>query len=153
MWVMKWITASIVLGENVMPYVTGHVAERIGGSVVGYHITGNTYIDTLLLNLRNLFPYEYGLSGAVLVFLLILAMLFPVATGRVGLREKINGSNVVLFAAIGLIPYIRYLVLHNHSYIHNFFTYRAQAATVMAVCFIILELVEPTKTHGGDDHR
>ena len=67
MWMMKWLTASIVLGENVMPYVTGHVSERISGTVNGYQMTGNTYIDTLLLNLRNLFPYEYGLSGAVLV--------------------------------------------------------------------------------------
>ena len=146
MWGMKWLTASIVLGENMMPYVTGHVAERISGGVTGYYMTGNTYIDTLLLNLRNLFPYEYGISGAVLVmvFVFVVAAL-PVVTGRVRLRKKVNLSDVLLFSVIGLFPYVRFLVLHNHSYIHNFFTYRAQAATIMAFCFIVLELVESTQ--------
>ena len=102
MWGMKWLTASIVLGENMMPYVTGHVAERISGGVTGYYMTGNTYIDTLLLNLRNLFPYEYGISGAVLVmvFVFVVAAL-PVVTGRVRLREKVNLSDVLLFSVIG----------------------------------------------------
>ena len=145
MWMMKWLTASIVLGENVMPYVTGHVAERISGTVTGYQMTGNTYIDTLLLNFRNLFPYEYGLSGAVLVMVFVFVLIvIPVVAGRVRLKEKVSCSNVALFVIIGLIPYVRFLVLHNHSYIHNFFTYRAQAATVMAICFVILELIEAT---------
>ena len=109
-------------------------------------MTGNIYIDTLLLNLRNLFPYEYGLSGAVLVMVFMFVVVaLPVVTGRVRLREKVNLSDVLLFAVIGLLPYVRFLVLQNHSYIHNFFTYRAQAATIMASCFIVLELVEPTQ--------
>ena len=146
MWMMKWLTASIVLGKDVLPYVTGHVAERISGGVTGYYMTGNIYIDTLLLNLRNLFPYEYGLSGAVLVMVFMFVVVaLPVVTGRVRLREKVNLSDVLLFAVIGLLPYVRFLVLQNHSYIHNFFTYRAQAATIMASCFIVLELVEPTQ--------
>lgn len=146
MWVMKWFLASIALKENVLPYVTGHVTERINGAVSGYHITGNTYLDTLLLNLRNLFPYEYGLSGAVLVVAFIFAVIvLPVVAGHVKMRKNVRASNVLLFAAIGLVPYVRYLILHNHSYIHSFFTYRAQAATVLALCFIILDLVEPTK--------
>ena len=128
-----------------MPYVTGHVSERISGTVNGYQMTGNTYIDTLLLNLRNLFPYEYGLSGAVLVMVFVFVLIvIPVVAGRVRLKEKVSCSNVALFVIIGLIPYVRFLVLHNHSYIHNFFTYRAQAATVMAICFVILELIEAT---------
>ena len=145
MWMMKWLTASIVLGKDVLPYVTGHVAERISGGVTGYYMTGNIYIDTLLLNLRNLFPYEYGLSGAVLVMVFVFVLIvIPVVAGRVRLKEKVSCSNVALFVIIGLIPYVRFLVLHNHSYIHNFFTYRAQAATVMAICFVILELIEAT---------
>ena len=89
MWVMKWFLASIVLKENVLPYVTGHVTERINGAVSGYHITWNTYLDTLLLNLRNLFPYEYGLSGAVLVVAFIFAVIvLPVVAGHVKMRKN-----------------------------------------------------------------
>ena len=32
-WIMKWVIASAVLGQNVMPLVREHVEERIGGSV------------------------------------------------------------------------------------------------------------------------
>ena len=38
-----------------------------------------------------------------------------------------------------IIPYIRYIVLHNHSYVHSFFTYRAQMATIIAVVLIVGE--------------
>ena len=33
MWIMKWVIASLVLHQNVMPYVWGHIEERIGGNV------------------------------------------------------------------------------------------------------------------------
>ena len=39
---------------------------------------------------------------------------------------------------VGIIPYIRYLVLANHSYLHCFFTFRAQFATVMALALILI---------------
>lgn len=73
---------------------------------------------------------------------ILAAFVFPVATGRIGLRRQINGGAIGLYAFVGIIPYVRYLVLHNHSYVHFFFTYRAQAATIMALFFILLELVE-----------
>ena len=143
MWAMKWVLASVILGIDVMPYVTGHIAERLGGKVVGYYMTGNFYLDTLLKNIQRLFPYEYGIYGAALVMLFV-AVIFviPAAQGKLSVRREINGPSILLYACIGLIPYVRYMVLHNHSYIHYFFTYRAQAATVIAICFIFFELFE-----------
>lgn len=146
MWALKWATASIVLGIEVMPYVTDHVAERINGKVVSYPLTGNMYTDALVKNLRSLFPFEYGIYGAALVmFFVLIVIVLPVATGRVSIRSSINKSNMLLYAVLGLIPYLRYLVLCNHSFVHFFFTYRAQAASILALCFIIFELVEPRK--------
>lgn len=145
MWVLKWITASIVLKIDVMPYVTDHVAERINGIVVSYPLTGNMYTDALVKNLRSLFPFEYGICGAALVMVFVFIVILPVLTGKVILRNNINKSNVFLYAALGLVPYIRYLVLCNHSFVHFFFTYRAQAASILAICLVIFELVEPQK--------
>ena len=143
MWAMKWVLASSILGIDVMPYVNDHIAERLGGKVVGYYMTGNFYLDTLLKNIQRLFPYEYGLYGAALVMVFaIVIFVIPAARGILSVRREINGSNILLYACIGLIPYVRYMVLHNHSYVHYFFTYRAQAATVMAICFIFSELFE-----------
>ena len=33
MWSLKWGLASLILQENVMPYVTQHVQERLGGEI------------------------------------------------------------------------------------------------------------------------
>ena len=143
MWVMKWVLASIVLHQNVLPLITEHVIQRINGPVTGTEIYGNKYSAAVLINLKKLFPLEYGFYGAVFVLcFILLVVVIPVATGRVELREKIIWSNAGLFAVIGLMPYIRFLILHNHSYVHGFFTHRAQAATVMALVFIVFEIIE-----------
>ena len=44
-----------------------------------------------------------------------------------------------LIALLALVPYLRYTVLANHSVLHHFFTYRAQAASIIA-CFASLML-------------
>ena len=79
-----------------------------------------------------------------MVFVFVVIVL-PVATGRVSIRNNINKPNMLLYAVLGMIPYIRYLVLCNHSFVHFFFTYRAQATSILALCFIVFELVEPRK--------
>ena len=141
MWAMKWVIASIVLKQNVMPYVTQHIEERLGGNV---GLTLPEYLlQAISRNVGRLFVFDYGFVGAlVLVFLIIIFVFIPVWKNWVSVKTQINKNRVILLISLGLIPYIRYLVLHNHSYGHYCFTYRAQAASVMALCFVILELVD-----------
>ena len=149
MWVMKWVIASCVLKQNVIPYVTQHIEERIDGDV---GLTLPQYLwHAILRNVGRLFVFDYGLAGAVtLVGLIILLMVIPVWKNWVSVRTQINMCRVMLFVSLGLVPYIRYLVLHNHSYGHYCFTYRSQAASFMALCFVILELVDiHVKKRGG----
>lgn len=142
MWVSKWVIASIVLQENVMPYVIGHINERLVGDVGEFH-GWKLVTEAIRLNLKTLFPYEYGISGAVLVFAFILiCVVLPVALERVVLRKEINWEIVPIYLTIGFIPFIRFTVLSNHSYIHRFMTHRALAATALALCFIVFELVD-----------
>ena len=141
MWAMKWVMASIVLKQNVMQYVTEHIEERISGDV-GLALP-EYLLQAILRNVGRLFVFDYGFVGAMVLGSLIFFFVFiPVWKNWVSVKTKINKSRVVLFFSFGLIPYIRYLVLHNHSYGHYCFTYRAQAASVMALCFVIFELVD-----------
>lgn len=137
MWMMKWLLASIVLSENVMPYVSEHIEERIGGNLgIGFW----RYLSSAISNnIKCLFPLEYGIIGA---FTGIAMVLFVIYTGYVYHRNKIDWKYILLYALIGLIPYIRYVVLRNHSYLHNFFTYRAQLATVLAIVLILEQLTK-----------
>jgi len=60
--------------------------------------------------------------------------------GYVHHRKGFDRRRVLAYAGIGLMPYLRYLLLANHSYLHAFFTYRAQAATLLAAVLILAEL-------------
>ena len=148
MWVTKWVMASLVLGENVMPYVTEHIQERLLG-----HPKAAWYVvafSAIRRNLKNLFPWCFGTAGTavgmVIVFLLIyLTYLFH--------RDCIDWGRIGLYALLGMIPYIRYMVLANHSYLHFFFTYRAQIATIFALGLIVCEVVDWEALHTSKKGR
>jgi len=141
MWAMKWLIASIVLHQNVMPYVTGHIEERIGGSV---HLPLVQFlVEAITRNTSRLFPIDYGLPGAVIFLICIVAfVVYPIYTRRIEMRKKIDLKKVLLYFVLALVPYVRYLVLHNHSWRHCNFTYRAQVSTILALCFILYEIIE-----------
>ena len=47
-----------------------------------------------------------------------------------------------LYLIVGMVVYLRFMVLRHHSWYHYFFTCRAQAASILALCFLLLEFVE-----------
>lgn len=137
MWLSKWLLAAVVLGENVLPYVAGHVQERLGGDLglgLGRYLAG-----ALLRNVGCLFPLEYGTFGILAALALVV---FGSYVGYVYQKKSLRWDRVALFTALGLVPYVRYLVLHNHAWLHCFFTYRAQLAAVLAVVMILEEMTD-----------
>ena len=54
-------------------------------------------------------------------------------------KKKGNGTAVRLMIPLGSVVLLRYMVLSNHSYLHEFFTYRALISPVLAV-FLSLAL-------------
>ena len=137
MWLMKWIIASIVLGENVLPYIVPHVSERIGGDI---GVGPIKYVfGAIWRNIQCLFPLEYGIIGT---FIGIIIVLFIIYTGYVYHADNIDVKGLFPYIIVGMIPYVRYVVLLNHSYLHYFFTYRAQLATILAIVLLIDKLVD-----------
>ena len=137
MWITKWLLAAAVLGENVLPFVMNHVQERLGGDLglgLGQYMAG-----AVLRNIRCLFPLEYGTLGVLTMLALVV---FGSYVGYVHQKKTVRWDHVLLFALLGLVPYVRYLVLHNHAWLHCFFTYRAQLSTVLAVVMILEELTD-----------
>ena len=132
MWSAKWFLCSIVMKENALPYVSEHVAERLSGTM-GVD-TEHFIIGAIIKNISCLFPLGYG-TLSVIAFTAII--LYAVYRGYVYRRGTNDICRILLISLIGLVPYARYIILHNHSYIHCFFTYRAQAATVAAAVLII----------------
>lgn len=137
MWLMKWLMAAWILDENVMPFIAGNVQERLSGDIglnMAEYLWGAVY-----RNLRCLFPFEYGVGG---IFAGIGILGIMIYHGYVYRKNAIDKSRIWLLVFLGVFPYVRYLVLHNHSFIHCFFTYRSQMATVLAAVMILGEITD-----------
>lgn len=137
MWLTKWLLAATVMKENVWPYVSGHISERLGGNIgIGL---GRYLFGALTKNMGCLFPFDYGIVGGIAGAGLLLFIAYIVYVYH---KKNVSSKLLLLYAIIGLVPYVRYLVLHNHSYIHFFFTYRAQMGTILAAVLMMDEVIE-----------
>lgn len=146
MWVLKWLLAAAVFKENVMPYVKGHIEERLGGTMGINDLSRAQFMEQAVLrNIKCLFPLEYGTAGMaalIIAFLLLICFVFKY---RIKTRD-FDKKQVLVFGLLALLPFVRFLVLHNHSYRHYFFTYRALTATILALVLIFGEITENKAT-------
>lgn len=134
-WMSKWLIASIVLKRNVMTNVMESVSQRTVGKVQETPLL-KQLINALIYNIRGLFPFHLtkNTTGTVILFLAILFVLF--AVWFLYRKKKLEEVSKI-FLIIACIPYLRYLVMSNHSYAHYWFTFRAQISSIMAVLLAV----------------
>ena len=118
--VTKWALGSMIVGNDVFSDALGTSLYRIG-------VDDFTRWDAVVrnFNLINL--------PMVLVFVMVFVVLLVVR------RPKFSWKKALLLLLLGLTPYIWYLVLSNHSYLHWWFTYRLQAITVACLMLMLAE--------------
>lgn len=141
MWMTKWIFATVVLKQDVMPFVRNSITEHLGTdnrlSLV------QLWCKSIRNNIHTLSTLNYGMIGAALTILLFFCLIFlPVVLNKITLKKHIQKEWGMLYLLIGMIPYLRFIVLSGHSAVHSCFTYRAQAASIMAFIFAFYELVD-----------
>ena len=131
---VKWTAASIVTGENKFIAAISSAEVRVNGEAEELSPVMQM-IFSPLANISAMFGGYERVSPAN-----IIAGLFITAALSAGIffifrrGEKGSGKGFVwIMLVLGLVPYLRYIVLNNHSYLHEFFTYRAQAASVLAL--------------------
>ena len=135
MWVSKWVLASIILGKSAIPYVFGKAQRRINGPLYNKS-DDDMYKGVILRNILIMYPINIVKQVNKLILPAIVYFITQVLIIDYKNIKKRNFAIILLVVAI--IPYIRYLVLANHSYLHCFFTFRAQFATIMALTLILL---------------
>lgn len=128
----KWTAASAVTGENKFTAALSSVEERFTGSTENLSPFAQifaapfTNISTMLGG-----KVRVDIFPAVIGIILIAA---AVGAALYFSRYNKNARGYILVVFIlAAVPYLRYAVLNNHSYLHDFFTYRAQAAVVLAL--------------------
>lgn len=134
-WSFKWVLYSIVFQTNGLSDALSSTAERTGGEASASMNLLQQINGAMLRNMRCLFPFSLldDKTGFVLpVLLLVLSgMLFYVIKKQKHLPDLVP----VLFL-ISLVPFVRFAVLSNHSYIHYFFTFRAQLSGLFCLLLI-----------------
>ena len=143
-WMAKWGIAAAVFRTNTIPYVQNRVLVHLGA--YDEHGAALGVIGAVLRNLAQLSPFGYGVIAAPATLGLIVIFVFlPVYCGKIRLRTEISWGRISLYGLLGMFGFVRLIVLWQHSWRHYFFTYRALSASILALCFIVLELIEPTR--------
>lgn len=130
---VKWTAASIVTGENKFAAALASVEERFVGGAEELSPVAQFFLAPAA-NLSTLFGgtdrVEWGVIAAGLVIsALVLGAVFYLFRSR----EKFDRSFTLIMLILGALPFVRFFLLNNHSYLHEFFTYRALASTILAV--------------------
>lgn len=130
-WMVKWALATCFTSENVFASALIVGQYRINGIVpqMGDYTIGDTFTS----NLRKM---PLILVAAAIAVLALLATFF---------HKRMNVKLMMVYVAVGLLPYLWFAVLANHSWVHCWFTYRAQLVAVMAVVLTLSGMVDWTR--------
>lgn len=134
MWAGKWILASVFTGENVILSALGKAVYRTSTTLSAAEGgTTFTFIDVLARNFSALMRGPLPIILGVLVIYLIYILI------RRKKKIFITKSRLAAFAFIMMIPFLWYAVLKNHSYVHDYMTYRNLAVTIFAALSFFVE--------------
>lgn len=132
MWLSKWILTSLILDINAFAYVKNNFMLRING-LQGLSNGKELYYTSFSRNINNVFPFCFFENKIIIGLVFCLVLLF------------IDWKNIkkkwfsLILLLLSMTPYIRYLILANHSYRHAFFTFRIQIIFIICIGLIISE--------------
>lgn len=136
MWCTKWMLASLILHINALEYVRENAMLRING-LQGLQSKEEMYKGALYKNWHNLYPINIVKNKKKLLkYVLIFFGTIALFIDWKHIKKKWFAG---LLLIIAVMPYIRYLILANHSYRHSFFTFREQIISCIAIMGAILE--------------
>lgn len=146
MFAVKLLLVLAVCGKSELINSLHAGAERVGGGVnLGNSnifpeaTAGERLSGAIWHNLSALYFTKYddmNRAGAVIPTIVILIAAFAVIYL---FRREMRAAEVIPCCALALLPYLRYLVLSNHAYLHFFFTYRAQMVCIMVLAYLVWE--------------
>lgn len=129
MWASKWMIGSILTGNNVFEDAFLSISERSSTEVLGGAISR---VSTILLNLSMV---SEVLTPAIIIGITIALIIVCLWQWRGRTRTfLLYACNILIIAAI---PFVWYMVLSNHSYMHVYFTFRTLSVTAAALCAIV----------------
>ena len=129
---VKWSAASLVTGENKFIAALNSAEVRIAGEAEELSPVKQLFLAPAA-NISTLFGGTDRVDGGALAAgLLISAVVFGSVFYLFRSRKRFDRSFILTMLILGVLPFARFFLLNNHSYLHEFFTYRALASTILA---------------------
>lgn len=145
LWVAKWAITSLVFSQNVFAEAIGQAEFRTSSQGIGG--ADFTRMDVLSLNFGLMFPAWLAKTMVALLGVCCVALVVLFRADKVC---KPPFTALIALAVLALVPYLWYLVIANHSYIHSWFTWRNQSVTLL--CLILaLRLLFPMRREALDE--
>ena len=95
----KWALATLILGQNIF-------ADAYGVSLYRMEADEFSRWDAIVKNFDMINLWILGIAAVLLV------------VSNIMRHKQFNEKKAVLFVFIGLMPYVWYFILSNHSYLH-----------------------------------
>ncbi|XME02902.1 hypothetical protein QYZ88_001620 [Lachnospiraceae bacterium C1.1] len=116
MWISKWVLASVLLNKDFIKAGIGAANSRSSlnsNSEMGEYSLGLV----IKINFNN---WTNSPITQLLIIFVIVAFLYVILRGKdVAIR-----NSIFIFLPIMLIPFVWYICIGNHSFVHNWFTYK-----------------------------
>lgn len=136
--VVKWSAASICTGKNKFSVAFSAAGVRLYGDDIEKIMPLHKLIPSAILaNLSTLFGGTERIETSNIILGLIVTAILLVSIFCLFSKKEKNVSLTLIMLLISFIPYLRYMILSNHSYLHEFFTYRAQIIVIICLCSIV----------------
>lgn len=121
MMVCKWILATLLTDQNIILDGWQNVLYRMNGEQETL-----PFLTALKVNLAEYYHIET--IWCFLLFVISIVILYFIRPYRLKITSK-----VLIILGIGLMPFVWYIAMRNHSFIHHFFTYRILIVSIYAV--------------------
>jgi len=143
MFLSKFGITALFIQKSAFSEAAKNASLRLSDvKIINLHGLGANRIFRNFVNL-NLFDNAKTFGDLALRIFIVSAVVFSLLY----LYKKKNAFKKELYSLlfiIMLIPYIRYAALNNHSFVHSFFTFRAQLVTIMLGLYMVLESIDKT---------
>lgn len=131
LWAAKWVIATIVLGWDVIGDAVRQVVFHMSDAKSNTQSMDSPF-EAIARNTMLLLP----IWVAVAVFACCIAIALVVTSPRHRFRP-LDWQAIVALLVVSTIPFIWYYFTPNHSYVHYWFTYRAQVVALVGILLAV----------------
>lgn len=133
---VKWIIAGFVSGSGSFSSALGYAGmHMLGGdaSAIDAQNRPEHFFSGLLANLTTLLGGAARIEAARVAIGLLICAFAVLLIWCIFCRKGENRGAATLLMMLGAVVFVRFIALNNHSYVHEFFVYRALVSPIFAL--------------------